>query len=193
VDLVFAPAVGEMYPRTLACVIEVQRLSDHLCGAFRPGHFFGVATVVLKLFEIVQPDRSYFGEKDAQQLAVIRRLTADFNVPVAIIGVPTVREPDGLALSSRNQRLSAAEREQAIALYRALQEAARLIASGSTDPAAITRSARALIPDSPTLRLEYLEIVDAEMQPVATIDGPVVIAGALWVGSTRLIDNLIVR
>ena len=105
VDLVFAPSVAEMYPRPIEMTVDVGRLADHLCGRFRPGHFSGVATVVLKLFEIVQPDRSYFGEKDAQQLAVMRRLVADFNVPVTIVGVPTVREPDGLALSSRNQRL----------------------------------------------------------------------------------------
>jgi pantoate--beta-alanine ligase len=195
VDAVFAPTVEEMYPEPQppACVIEVRRIADHLCGAFRPGHFNGVATVVMKLFQIVQPDKSFFGEKDAQQLAVIRRLVADFNVPVAIVGVPTVREPDGLALSSRNQRLSATEREQATVLYRALKEAERQIAGGVTDSATVTRVARAIVPGSPSLRLEYLEIVDpSEMQPVATVNGPVVVAGALWVGSTRLIDNLTV-
>jgi pantoate--beta-alanine ligase len=193
VDVVFAPRVEEMYPHPSACVIRVQRIADHLCGAFRPGHFDGVATVVMKLFQIAQADRSYFGEKDRQQLAVIRKLVADFNVPIEIVGVPTVREADGLALSSRNQRLSAAEREEAIALYRALQEAERRIRAGETDSAVVKAHASRVIPDRPSLKLEYLEIVDPEeMQPVATVNGPVVVAGALWVGSTRLIDNVLV-
>ena len=130
VDFVFAPSVAEMYPVPLECRVEVGRLADHLCGKFRPGHFSGVATVVLKLFEIVQQDRAYFGEKDAQQLAVIRRLVSDVNIPTTIIGVPTVREPDGLALSSRNQRLDSRERQLALALVRALQQVKAAIAAG---------------------------------------------------------------
>jgi pantoate--beta-alanine ligase len=193
VDLVFVPSVDEMYPVPLECTIDVGRLADHLCGKYRPGHFRGVATVVMKLFGIVQPDRAYFGEKDAQQLAIIRRLVADLNVPVHIIGVPTVRERDGLALSSRNAQLGPAERQSAIALFRALQAADRHIASGDTDAEHVKRLAAAEIPlDNPSLRLEYLEIVDPErLQPVSVIAGPVRVAGALWVGSTRLIDNVL--
>jgi pantoate--beta-alanine ligase len=172
-------------------VVEVGAVAAHLCGQYRPGHFRGVATVVLKLFGIVQPDVAYFGEKDAQQLAVIRHLVRDFNVPVTIVGVPTVREPDGLALSSRNQRLDAGERELARSLYQALCEARRQISSGVTDPAAVTRSACARVPADRRLRLEYLEVVGPDdMQPVERVEGPVLVAGALWVGSTRLIDNL---
>jgi len=193
VDLVFAPAVTEMYPVPPACTIDVGHLADHLCGKYRPGHFHSVATVVMKLFGIVQPDRAYFGEKDAQQLAIIRRFVADLNVPVRIVGVPTVREPDGLALSSRNAQLGPAERQSAIALFRALKAADRRIASGDTDAEQVKRLAAAEIPpDDPSLRLEYLEIVDPEtMQPVTAITGPVRVAGALWVGSTRLIDNVL--
>jgi pantoate--beta-alanine ligase len=192
VDVVFAPPVEEMYPVPPQCTVDVGHLADHLCGRFRPGHFQSVATVVLKLFGIVQPDRAYFGEKDAQQLAIIRRMVADLNVPVDIVGVATVREPDGLALSSRNSRLAPAERQSATALFRALQRADRQIAGGDTDPANVARVAVAEIPEDPSLRLEYLEIVDPEeMQPVDRIAGPVRVAGALWVGSTRLIDNVL--
>src|SRR4029077_17657357 len=122
VDLVFAPSLEEMYPLPQLTFVEVTRISDHLCGAFRPGHFRGVATVVLKLFNIVQPDRAWFGEKDLQQFAIIRRMVADLNLPIEFTGVPTVRESYGLALSSRNQYLSAAERRAAPVLYRALLE-----------------------------------------------------------------------
>jgi pantoate--beta-alanine ligase len=192
VDLVFAPAAKEMYPTTPRCTVEVSRIGDHLCGRYRPGHFRGVATVVLKLLDIVRPDRAYFGEKDAQQLAIVRRLVSDFNLPVTIVGVPTVREADGLALSSRNQQLSAEERKLAVVLYRALCEARDQIAAGLRDVSQVKACAMTKIPSSPAIKLEYLEIVDLEeMQPLDTIDLPVCIAGALWVGSTRLIDNLI--
>ena len=194
VDVVFAPTAAEMYPRPPYATVEVSRLADHLCGRHRPGHFRGVATVVLKLFEIVRPDRAYFGQKDAQQLAVIRRMVSDLNVPVAVVEVPTVREADGLALSSRNVNLSPAERVSAIVLYQALCEADRQISSGVSDAAIVIAAAQAQVPDRPGLRLEYLEIVDPdEMQPVQQIAGPVRVAGALWVGETRLIDNLLCR
>jgi len=176
----------------LECVIEVGRLADHLCGPFRPGHFSGVATVVMKLFQIAQPDFAYFGEKDAQQLAVIRRLVADFNVPVEVVPVPTVREADGLALSSRNQRLGSEERKVAVALYEGLEEAKRQIAAGVADPERIREAAGKVIQAHQGVRLEYLEIVDpVEMQPVKLVDQPVVVAGAIWVGNIRLIDNLL--
>ena len=193
VDVVFAPSVEEMYPVPLECAIDVGHLADHLCGKYRPGHFRSVATVVMKLLGIVQPDRAYFGEKDAQQLAIIRRMVADLNVPVEIVGVPTVREPDGLALSSRNVQLGPAERELATALFRALQKADRQIASGETDPESVKRVAAVEIPqDNPSVSLEYLEIVDPDsLQPVTLIAGPVRVAGALWVGAIRLIDNVL--
>ncbi len=191
VDRVFAPTVSEMYPRPMEMGVDVGRLADHLCGKYRPGHFKGVATVVLKLLDIVQADMAYFGEKDAQQLAVVRRLVTDFNVPVQIVGVPTVREPDGLALSSRNLRLNAGERALAPCLYAALTRVAASIEEGATNAAAITRDAATLIPADERLRLEYLELVEPEdFQPVTNVTGPVVAAGALWVGNTRLIDNV---
>ncbi len=191
VDMVFSPSDREMYPVAPVCAIDVGRLASHLCGRFRPGHFRGVATVVMKLFEAVQPDVAYFGEKDAQQLAIVRRLVTDFSVPVTIVGVATVREPDGLALSSRNRRLGADERQMAVALYRALQRAESKMAAGERDAARITRDAMTLIPNDPRLRVEYLEIVDPdEIQPVPFVTEPVLVAGALWVGDTRLIDNI---
>ena len=194
VDVVFAPSASEVYPQPIECSIDVGRLADHLCGKFRPGHFRGVATVVLKLFEIVQPDCAYFGEKDAQQLAIIKHLVADFNLPVTIVGVPTVREPDGLAMSSRNRRLRADERALATALYQALVEAREQIARGQKSTDDIRAAAIKRIPPETNVRLEYLEIVDpATMQPVTEVAAPVRIAGAMWVGNTRLIDNLLVR
>jgi pantoate--beta-alanine ligase len=192
VDVIFAPSVEEMYPLPPHCTVAVGPIADHLCGPYRPAHFQGVATVVLKLLEIVRPDRAYFGEKDAQQLAIVRRLVADFNLPVHIVGVPTVREADGLAVSSRNARLSPTERQSATALYHALLSADRQISGGATDAAIVKRVAAAKVPGDPALKLEYLEIVDpGDMQPVQHIAGPVRIAGALWVGSTRLIDNVL--
>jgi pantoate--beta-alanine ligase len=191
VDLVFAPAVPEMYPGPLECRVEVGRLADHLCGRFRPGHFSGVATVVLKLLEIVRADRSYFGEKDAQQLAVIRRLVSDFNIPTTVMGVPTVREADGLALSSRNQRLSPSERQIAPSLYRALRKVQAAVAEGVTNVVELKQVAAGEIPRDDRLRLEYFDIVEPrDFQPVEHVGGPVVAAGALWVGTTRLIDNI---
>ncbi|HLG55550.1 MAG TPA: pantoate--beta-alanine ligase [Vicinamibacterales bacterium] len=191
VELVFAPSVAEMYPVKPEFLVQVGQLANHLCGKHRPGHFEGVATVVLKLFEIVRPDEAYFGEKDAQQLAVVRRMVTDFNVPVRIVGVPTVRERDGLALSSRNVRLNAAERQLAPSLYAALRRIAEKVEAGATSAPATTGEAATLIPADERLRLEYLELVDPDdFQPIETITGPVIAAGALWVGNTRLIDNV---
>jgi len=190
VDVVFAPSAAEMYPVPLNCTVDVGRVADHLCGRNRPGHFRGVATVVMKLFQIAQPERAYFGEKDAQQLAVIRHLVSDLNVPVEIVAVPTVREADGLALSSRNQRLTPEERRVAPALYEALGVARQQIAAGVIDTALIRQAAMRVIDQRQGIKLEYLEIVEAgEMQPVEHVDRPVIVAGAIWVGSTRLIDN----
>jgi pantoate--beta-alanine ligase len=192
VDVVFAPDAREMYPAEPATFVEVAGVSDHLCGRFRPGHFRGVATVVAKLLNIVQPDIAYFGEKDAQQLAVIRRMASDLNFPVAIVPVPTVREPDGLAMSSRNRRLSPEERRAATALYRALETARRRFAAGAEDPEDIKRAALAVLENEPQIRLEYLEVVDPEeMQPVDRVRGSVRLSAAVWLGSTRLIDNVL--
>jgi pantoate--beta-alanine ligase len=191
VDAIFAPDVDEMYPRTQRTHVDVETLTDHLCGRFRPGHFRGVATVVTKLFNVVQPDRAYFGQKDAQQLAVIRRMAADLNIPVEVVPVPTVREADGLALSSRNARLNPEERRAAPALYRALRAAAATIEAGGGDPERAKAEATAVLAVEPLIRAEYLEIVDVEdMQPVSRVRGPVLVAGAAWLGSTRLIDNV---
>ena len=191
VDLVFAPSVEEMYPAPPLASVEVGRLSEHLCGKSRPGHFRAVATVVMKLLNIVQPQRAYFGEKDMQQLTIIRRMVADLNLNITIVGVPTVRETDGLALSSRNKYLSAEERKAAPALYRALQEAGRRIGGGEKDASKVRETALGVLANSPLIRVEYIEIVDPdELQPIATISGPVRIAGAIWVGATRLIDNV---
>jgi pantoate--beta-alanine ligase len=193
VDIVFAPSVEEMYAVTPMFAVDVGAMAEHLCGRFRPGHFRGVATVVLKLFNIVQPNIAYFGQKDAQQLAIVRRMVREFNVPISIVGVETVREADGLAISSRNTRLSPDERAIAPALYRAVRAAADAIAAGATDTGDIRRRAAAAIPADGRLRLEYLEIVDpVTMQPVATAIQDVLVAGAMWVGSTRLIDNVAV-
>ncbi len=193
-DFVFEPSVGEMYPFPQRTFVDVTHLTDQLCGKFRPGHFRGVATVVLKLFNIVRPHRAYFGEKDMQQLAVIRRMVADLNAPVAIVGVATVRETDGLALSSRNKYLDPEQRAAAPLLYRALQEAASRIRQGEQDSSKARDAAAAVLANSPVIRVEYLEIVDPdELQPVSTIRGPVRIAAAIWMGSTRLIDNLSVN
>jgi pantoate--beta-alanine ligase len=189
-DLVFAPCPKEMYPAPQATFVEVQGLTDHLCGRFRPGHFRGVATVVAKLFHIVQPDLAYFGEKDTQQLAVIRRMVADLNLPVQIVPVATVREADGLALSSRNRRLTPEERSAAPALYRALSIARERIAAGRECAAEVREAALSSLP--PAFRVEYLEVVDPQsMTPVGRIDRPVLAATAAWLGSTRLIDNLL--
>ena len=191
-DIVFAPSEEAMYPQQQRAFVEVARVGDELCGRFRPGHFRGVATVVLKLLNITQPDRAYFGEKDAQQLAVIRRMTRDLNLPVEIVPVPTARDSDGLALSSRNGHLSVDERQIAPILFQSLLLSQKLIAGGSSTAADVKAAALAVLGRQPLARVEYLEIVDPEdMQPVERIAGPVRVAGAIWVGSTRLIDNML--
>jgi pantoate--beta-alanine ligase len=171
--------------------VEVESLTEGLCGAFRPGHFRGVATVVLKLFNIVQPDVAYFGQKDAQQLAVLRRMVADLNVPLRIVGVPIVREADGLAMSSRNRHLSPDERRVAPSIYQALLHAQARIAGGVSDPAQVRAEAVSEL-EQQGLRVEYFEIVDPDsMQRVDEVAGPALAATAVWLGSTRLIDNLV--
>ena len=191
VDLLFAPSGAEMYATPQLTFVETPGLSGSLCGQFRPGHFRGVATVVNKLFNIVQPDTAYFGEKDAQQLAVIKRMVSDLNMPVAIEAVPTVREADGLAMSSRNRRLSPEERRDAPVLYQALLAASSAIRQGVSEADAVKAAALAVLHGVPRLRVEYLEVVDdAIQQPVERIEGPVRVSLAAWLGETRLIDNV---
>jgi pantoate--beta-alanine ligase len=191
VDYLFLPSVEEMYAVPQRSFVEVEKVSEQLCGKFRPGHFRGVATVVLKLFNIIQADRAYFGEKDAQQLALIRRMVHDLNVPIEIVGVETVREADGLALSSRNQRLNAAERQAALVLSRALNAAREMIRRGETDCQIIRESAIREFEAEPLVKLEYFEVAEPdEMQPLTTVAGPVRVATAAWVGGVRLIDNV---
>ncbi len=192
VDVVFAPSNEEIYSDTQHTFVEHGVEGAALCGEHRPGHFRGVATVVLKLFNIVQPNRAYFGEKDIQQLAVLGRMTKDFNLPIDIVEVPTRREPDGLAISSRNQYLNSEERRAAGVLYRALRIARQRIADGNLDPSVATRGALTVLELEPLARVEYLEIVDPGlMQPVDQITGPVRVVGAIRIGNTRLIDNVL--
>lgn len=192
-DAVFAPDAAEMYPGELLTSVDVASVSSALEGEFRPGHFKGVATVVAKLLNIVQPDRAYFGEKDAQQLAVIQKMVADLNMPVTIVPVATVRESDGLALSSRNRLLTAEDRKVAPALYRALSAARAQVQSGSSDAAEVRAAAMAILAEAPEIRVQYLEVADAAtMLPVARIGGPARVAAAVWLGKVRLIDNVLV-
>ncbi len=191
-DVLFAPSVEEMYPGRERTFVEVTHLTDHLCGPYRPGHFRGVATVVAKLLNIAQAGRAYFGEKDAQQLAVIKRTVKDLNIPTEIVSVPTLREPDGLALSSRNQHLNAEDRKTAVALYQALTATKEAVAGGEESAEEVLRIARKEFEKYPGARVEYFELVDPDdMQPVETIQGPVRAATAVWVGETRLIDNML--
>ena len=193
VNAVFAPDAAEMYPAQLLTSVAVAGISTHLEGEFRPGHFRGVATVVAKLFNIVLADRAYFGEKDAQQLAVIQKMVADLDFQIRIVPVATVRETDGLAMSSRNRRLSPEQRSVAPLLYQALSEAASLIRSGERSAAAVKQSALAILASAPEIRVEYFEVVDpSTFQSLDRITGEVRIAAALWLGQVRLIDNILV-
>jgi len=191
VDIVFNPEASELYPDAQKTFVEVEEIPSELCGRSRPGHFRGVATVVLKLFNIVVPDRAYFGEKDAQQLRVIEQMVSDLNVTVEIVPVPTVRDSDGLAVSSRNRYLTPDQRRSAPILYQALNAAYQALCSGEREVAKILAASERVLEREPAVRKEYLEVVDARlMTPVAAVTGPVRIAGAVWIGKTRLIDNL---
>ncbi|HNQ35408.1 MAG TPA: pantoate--beta-alanine ligase [bacterium] len=194
VDLLFTPGAAEMYPPGFRSRVEVAGLSDRLCGIYRPGHFSGVATVVLKLLNLVQPDRAYFGWKDAQQLLIIKRLVRDLNLPVEIVGMATVREKDGLALSSRNRYLEPAERRAAPRLYQVLREIAdRLAGHPETAIEPVLAGARRRLEKSALIRLQYLEAVDPEtLDPAGDESREVLVALAAWIGSTRLIDNIMV-
>lgn len=190
VDLLWMPSVDEMYPAGFATNISVAGLPDRLCGAARPGHFDGVATVVAKLFNQVRPDIAIFGEKDWQQLAIIRRMAADLDMALDIVGFPTQREDDGLALSSRNAYLTDAERAAAIALPRALGHAARALEAGQDSAAALAAVAPALL-KAGFSAVDYVELVDAvTLEPVQTIVRPARLLAAARIGKARLIDNL---
>lgn len=193
VDLVFHPEPAVLYPPDYRTYVEVTSLQDVLCGASRPGHFRGVATIVLKLFNLVQPDRAYFGQKDAQQARIIRQLAHDLNVPVEVRVCPIVREADGLALSSRNQYLEAQERRQAVVLYHALNEARRRIEAGERNAAALRQTMIGVIASAPDAVLDYAAVVDADSleTPTRLVPGrAVLLALAVKFGGTRLIDNL---
>jgi pantoate--beta-alanine ligase len=192
VDMVFNPDVAEMYPAGFATTVTVAGLTDGLCGPFRPGHFAGVATVVSKLLNQAGADAAFFGEKDWQQLQVIRRMARDLDISVAIVGVPTVREADGLAMSSRNVYLTTEERGRATMLYRVLTQAARDLRGGA-DAAQVIARGTADLRAAGFEPVDYLEVVDAEaLSPVARATGSTRIAAAAWLGKTRLIDNVAV-
>ena len=192
VDVIFAPAPEEIYRTGAATFVEVAGLSDRLDGASRPGHFRGVATVVAKLFIAAEPDRAYFGQKDAAQVAVLRRMVADLDLPVELAVQPIVREPDGLALSSRNRYLSAEERRQALALSQALRVAQELAGSGERRSAELIEAARQPFASEPAIRVDYIAAVNwATLEPVDALVPGTLFAVAAFVGATRLIDNFV--
>jgi pantoate--beta-alanine ligase len=192
VDVVFAPTAREMYPAESLAWVNVEKLTEPLCGRSRPGHFRGVTTVCAKLFNIVAPDVAYFGQKDAQQAIVIKRMVADLNMPLEIVVCPTVREANGLAVSSRNQYLSEQQKKDAASLYRSLQECRRMIDGGVTDARRIVDEMRKVLQEVPSIQIEYVSIVDAEtLESIETVAGKVLVAVAVRVGATRLIDNIL--
>jgi len=189
----YAPTVEEMYPGPQLTTVTVTGVTDHLCGPFRPGHFQGVATVVCKLLMMAMPDRGYFGEKDYQQLQVLRRMARDLNMPVEIVGMPTIREPDGLAMSSRNRYLSPAERQTALAVYRQLIAVADAVRDGKASCAQVAEKAAKALLEAGFDKVEYLTVVDAEsLAPLEHVHGPARVAVAVRLGRTRLIDNIAV-
>jgi len=193
-DVIFFPDAQQMYTGNYKTYVIVQDLSDVLCGKFRPGHFKGVATVVTKLFNIVAPDIAYFGQKDAQQAIIIKKVVEDLNIPVRIKVMPAVREEDGLAMSSRNAYLNKEERRDAAVLYQALILAKNLIKQGSVDSSGIIRKMRRLINKKKSACIQYISVVKhKDLEPLDKIRGKVLIALSVWIGKTRLIDNIIVN
>jgi pantoate--beta-alanine ligase len=195
-DLIFAPEVSEIYPERSLITLQIEKLADRLCGTRRPGHFNGVLLVVSKLFNIVQPNVAVFGQKDAQQLIIIKRFVQDLNFPVRIIAAPTVRESDGLAMSSRNIYLSPEQRAQSTVLYQALQRAKTLIEAGQRDAKKILLEMQQLIATASEAKIDYIEIVSvSDLQPVKHLDGErqVLIALAVYFGRARLIDNIVLK
>jgi pantoate--beta-alanine ligase len=193
-DLAFCPEAAAMYPAGAQTYVDVRGLSQPMCGEKRPGHFTGVATIVSKLFNITKPHLAFFGEKDFQQLAVIRRMTRDLDFGIEIVGMPIVRESDGLAMSSRNVYLSPEQRSQALALARGLDAAQAAVKAGERSPAAIVAAALAPIAAAPDARIDYVELRDADdLGAIERLDRPAVLALAVFVGATRLIDNRVLR
>lgn len=189
-DIIFHPEPEEMYFPDKCTFVDMDKLTKGLCGKTRPVHFSGVCTVVSKLFNIVTPDRAYFGQKDAQQLAVIKRMVRDLNFDITIVGCPIVREADGLALSSRNTYLNKEERQAALILNKSLTLGKEMIEAGEKNVAKVREAIIKNIETEPLAKVDYVEIVDPEnLEPVATIDAPVLVATAVYIGKTRLIDN----
>ncbi len=194
VDLLFAPTPEQMYAPGAATYVTVEEMSDKLCGRSRPGHFRGVTTIVAKLFHIVEPDLAFFGQKDAAQVAILKRMVRDLNFAVQIVVGPTVREPDGLALSSRNAYLDAQQRKSATVLYRALMRIQTLADKGERSAEALLRAGKDVIAEEPAVRLDYLEIVNPDtLDAVSDISAGALVAVAVYVGSARLIDNLVLQ
>jgi len=194
VDIVFMPSVDEMYPQNFNSWVEVGKIAQRLEGASRPGHFRGVATVVARLFDIVQPDKAYFGQKDAQQTIVIKKMVADLNMNLEIVVMPTVREPDGLAMSSRNTYLNPEERKAAVVLYQALGLAQRLWSQGEKDAQSIRRQMKELIQKQPLAEIDYISIADAEtLDELDEVKPPALVSMAVKIGRTRLIDNIVME
>jgi pantoate--beta-alanine ligase len=192
VDLLFAPPVDEMYPSGTPTWVTVEDLSDKLDGRSRPGHFRGVTTIVTKLFHAVEPDAAFFGQKDAAQAAIIRRMVRDLNFPVEIVICPIVREPDGLAMSSRNIYLDLRQRKQALVLQRSLMQVKQMAGTGERNAARLSAAAKEIFAAEPAVRLDYLEIVDPDsLDPVNDVSKGALVAVAAFVGTTRLIDNIL--
>ncbi|MHC4456238.1 MAG: pantoate--beta-alanine ligase [Planctomycetota bacterium] len=193
VDVVFAPTTEQMYPQENLTWVNVEKLTEQLCGKFRPAHFYGVATVCAKLFNIVEPDIAFFGQKDGQQAIVIKRMVADLNMPLEIVVCPTIREPDGLAVSSRNRYLTEQQKKDATLIYKSLQKCEKLIADGVTDSKTIINRMRKILQKAPSIKIEYISIVDAQtVQPLDQIAGKVMAAVAVKIGEARLIDNILI-
>lgn len=192
-DLIFHPEPEEMYPQGFVTYVDMNGLTNHLCGLSRPVHFRGVCTVVSKLFNIVQPDRAYFGQKDAQQLAVVKRFVKDLNMPLEIIGCPIVREPDGLAMSSRNTYMNADERKAALILSQAIRLGEQIVKDGERDASVVKAAMTALIETEPMAKIDYVEVVDGlTMESIDTIRGEILCAIAVKINNkVRLIDNFI--
>ena len=192
-DLIYHPEPSDMYADDFCTFIDMDKVTKNLCGKTRPTHFRGVCTVCGKLFHIVAPDRAYFGQKDAQQLAVIRRMVRDLNFDLEIVGCPIIREDDGLAKSSRNTYLSPQEREAAVVLHKALSAGEAQIRAGEKDAEVVRETVRSIIDDEPLAEIDYVEIVDFDsIEPIAVIEKNVLVAVAVYIGKTRLIDNFII-
>jgi pantoate--beta-alanine ligase len=194
IEYIFAPDVEELYPEGYSTFVEVEGITDKLCGHFRPGHFRGVTTIVSKLFNIVRPDRAYFGEKDYQQLIVIKKMVRDLNMPVQIKGLPIIREEDGLAMSSRNRYLNSEERKAATVLYKALQNAKKMVYNGERDADQIKKEMLSFINKEPLVSIDYVSVVDPEtLEDLDKIKDSVLLALAVYIGDTRLIDNVLIK